>query len=234
MMEISHLEIDWQFLKESYAVSLTTAVAMIFLEVVTWDEKWHHQWKQDKIRKLYSQAILSNLFHFFVIGPAAYGFASAFISWMGHCNPSYVAIPGCLLLQGFGYTVIHSWMHIPSNYWIHKYHHTYNEHTFVRPITANAVTVVEFILAYLLTNVIAVLVFRPEVLDMYYIVMSVSMANLLIHTNPKIISMSFLPNFLCSNEKHVHHHKDNVCANYSAPIFNFDRFLKFQQNQKNK
>mmetsp|Transcript_13823 Transcript_13823/g.20374 ORF Transcript_13823/g.20374 Transcript_13823/m.20374 type:complete len:240 (-) Transcript_13823:17-736(-) len=217
-------EVDFQFIQDSFAVSLTTVVVMVLLEAMTWDEKWRQQWKEEKIRKLYFQAILSNAFHFFVIGPAAYGLASAFISWMGKCNPSYVSIPGSLLVQGFGYTLVHSWMHIPSNYWIHKYHHGYNEHSFVRPITANAVAVLEFILAYMLTNVVAVVVFRPGASDMYYIVMSVSMANLLIHTSPETIPMGFLPTFLCSNIKHSYHHEDNVRAYYSAPIFDFDQF----------
>jgi len=230
-MRIFDQEINAQFIHESYAVSLTTVVIMIMLEILTWDEQWSQKWKKARIRNLYFEAVMSNVLHYFVIGPLGYGMASAFISWAGNCNSSYISIPGSILLQGLGYTVAHAWMHIPSNYWMHKYHHRYNEHTFVRPIVANSVSMAEFAVAYVLTNMVAAMVFCPSVSDMYYIIMTISISNLLIHTSPDVIPMRFLPSFLCSNEKHGHHHKKNIRSHYSAPVFDLDSSCEYLARQ---
>lgn len=46
------------------------------------------------------------------------------------------------------YACAHAWMHRSENYWIHKFHHSFSEQTFIRPISANTVTTTEFLIAY--------------------------------------------------------------------------------------
>jgi hypothetical protein len=224
-MKLFETEITVAFVKECYFLSLTTLVLMVLLEAASWDKEWQQKLKIQSNRELYLKAATASVFHFVCISPVAYGLVLAYIKSTDEFSPSFMAIPGILLVQGLGYAVAHALMHVPSNYWIHKYHHVYNERTFVRPIVANAVTVTEFFLAYALPIVLGAALFRPSPNDMFRISSIISVANLLIHTPESVIPMNFYPSFLVTNTKHFHHHEKNVRQHYSAPVFDFDGLL---------
>lgn len=227
-MKVLDQEIDLLFVQESFAVSVTTACLLLILEWSCWDAQWSQRWKSDKgARRLYLKALASNFLHYAVIAPLGLGVCRAYIIWADNFYPSYIAVPGVLVLQGIMFSAVHEWFHVPSNYWIHKYHHTFNAQTFVRPICANAVTVLEFAIAYLLPVLLGILIFRPSPDAMYRIVTCISAANLVIHTPASLIPMHLLslPDCMNSNKKHFHHHEVNVLKSTSGPIFDFGTIL---------
>jgi len=148
--------------------------------------------------------------------------------------PSYVAIPGVFITQGFGYALAHAWMHTPSNYWIHKYHHQYSEQSFVRPVSANTVTNTEFMIAYALPIVTGLVVFKPKINDVWWVTMTISTTNLLIHTPAEHLNMKWMPSWMITNDKHFFHHEKNVRVHYSAPIIDWDWLLGIGQPIEHK
>ena len=171
------------------------------------------------------EAFRVNSLHYFLLGPFTYGLAAMVVFRLGEPWPAYIALPGAFLTQAVGYACAHAWMHKPNNYWIHKYHHTYNEQSFVRPIAASAVTITEFFVAYMLPITSGIVLFRPTMDHVKWVVITQSFCHLLIHTPPRCLSMDMWPNFLVTNLKHFHHHEKNVTAHYSAPILDLDGVL---------
>ena len=226
---------DWAFIKDCFSISFWSMILLIVLEYLTWDKEWSKKIKDDKISALYKQAIKATSFHFAVIGPIAYGGSY----WVVLNNPKslfpwYISIIGVYIVQAAGYASAHAWMHKPANYWIHKMHHQYNEISFIRPISANTVTVTEFSIAYALPIVTGLLLFRPTINDMWWVTMTISATNFLIHTPPTILNMKWAPNWLITNDKHFHHHEKDVRMHYSAPIFDFDKILNIGQKNQYK
>ena len=107
----------------------------------------------------------------------------------------------------------------------HKFHHRFNDKTFVRPISANAVTWIEFVAAYAIPLMAGILIFRPAPLVADLVIISVSLANLFIHTPEKVLSMRWAPAFLVTNRKHLYHHQIDSAKFLSAPILDLDRVL---------
>ncbi len=159
----------------------------------------------------------------------AYGITKYIIEHTDKLFPSYIYIPGVIVTQGVGYASAHAWMHRPSNYWIHKYHHSYNEQSFVRPVAANTVTNTEFLIAYAAPIVTGLLLFRPDIDTMWWLTMSISATNLLIHTSIQHVNMKWAPSWLITNDKHFHHHEKNVRIHYSAPLIDWDKLLGIGQ-----
>lgn len=215
-----------EFIYSCFTLSLFTVCALVFFEWLCWDKKWTERLTKTPIlRKMYLQAVWTNIFHYFVIGPLSYAFAVIMCLELGDSNPDYISIPGVLLTQAVGYALAHSFMHIPSNYWMHKFHHSYNEKTFVRPIAANSTTVAEFFVAYAVPIVTGIIAFRPRVQVVFYIVASISFTNLCIHTPMDFLNMKWAPGWLVTNDKHFNHHEKDLRMHYSAPIFDLDYVL---------
>ena len=199
---------------------------MILLEYYTWNEKWVKTLKKPGNWELYLDAWKTNLIHYFIIGPLAYFLASVVVLEMGAPLSPWICAPGVFLTQSIGYALTHHWMHKPKNYArIHKYHHGFSELTFVRPVTANATTLEEFVLAYVVPITIGTFIWRPTMDVIFYIVATISVCNLFIHTDCDSIDMSWAPDFLVTNLKHFHHHEKNVKRHYSAPIVDLDYIL---------
>lgn len=219
--------VDFPFFLECFQLSGLTLTVLIMTEYLTWSKLWKAQYDKDiKVRNLYWEGWKANLIHYFVIGPLAYGAALLFITRFVTPWPLYIALPGVLLTQAVGYATAHRFMHRKENYWMHKYHHQYNESTFVRPLAANSVTLAEFSLAYVAPIVTGALLFRPSSTVLFITTTLISMTNLMIHTPLELLPMSsYLPDMFVTNEKHFHHHQKNQMAHYSAPIFDLDGVL---------
>ena len=214
------------FIYSCFTLSMFTACALVFFEWLCWDKKWTERLtRTPTLRKMYLQAVWTNLFHYSVIGPLSYAFAIITCLELGDSYPDHISIPGVLMTQAVGYALAHSFMHIPSNYWMHKFHHSYNEKTFVRPIAANSTTVAEFLVAYAILIVTGIIVFRPRVEVVFYIVASISFTNLCIHTPMSFLNMKWAPDWVVTNDKHFSHHEKDLRMHYSAPIFDLDYIL---------
>jgi hypothetical protein len=217
---------DWDFIKDCYSLSWGTFVMLLALESFTWyNVDWQNKLKDEKIKKLYMSACLSTGFHLTVIGPIAYGISRYIIDRSTSPFHPYLATAGAFATQAVGYALAHAWMHRDENYWIHKYHHEFKKSTFVRPVSANTVTITEFCVAYALPIVTGLIVFRPPMNNVWWLTMAISGTNLLIHTPPTILGMKWMPSYLVTNDKHFRHHEENVRVHYSAPIFDLDYLL---------
>lgn len=218
---------------DAYSVTALTFIVLLITEFVSWDAAWKKKIAKKENWELYKSAIVSNAEHYFIVGPLAYFLVSCYVASTGDYYPRWVSIPGVFLTQAVGYASAHAWMHRTENYWIHKYHHTFSERTFVRPIAANSVTLMEFSVAYALPIVLGTMIFRPDTFVLRVVASTISLTNLLIHTPAHIFpEADYLPSWAVTNIKHFHHHEKDVRRYYSAPIFDLDGVLGLVSRQK--
>jgi len=129
---------------------------------------------------------------------------------------------GVLLIQSIGYYLAHMWMHRRENYWMHKFHHQYNKD--VIPMTANAVHVCEYMVAYMGPIAAGALIAQPTFLGLLIAGYWISFTNLLIHT-PQLHDLSdTLPEWLVTTVCHNEHHRI-LNGHYAAPTLNIDWFV---------
>ena len=172
---IEDIQVDWAWVADVYSMSALTLVMLVVLELFTWNKEWQEKFQRKEIFDKYVEAWNVNLFHYIVLGPAAYAFALWFIDKYPPYLPIYVSAPGFFMTQAVGYAVVHAKMHDPRYYAAtHKYHHTFNERTFVRPVAANSTTTAEFTVAYIMPILTGLLVFRPNYETVWMLVISIS------------------------------------------------------------
>jgi len=225
-------DVDQAFVINAYSMSAITFTLMFLFELILWrDPVWQAKFKLKINRDLYMTAVRSNLTHYLILGPIAYGVVYAYVASRGSYT-RWFSIPGVLATQALGYATGHHWMHKTSNYWIHKFHHQFNEKTFVRPIAANTVTIYEFLIAYVSPIVIGIAIFRPDKDAMFWVTSAISVTNLLIHTPETILPQRWVPGWMVSNWKHFHHHEKDVRSYYSAPIFDVDGLLGLNKKKR--
>ena len=140
-----------------------------------------------KGKRLYRACITANLVNNLLIGPPTYALATYyFVSRSVAAGEEYSAARsiasalGLIVAHALGYHYAHRQMHEPSMYWAHKFHHAFAKH--VTPSSANAVSVVEYVYAYMLPFVVGCAVCAPDERALLAAVAVVSVNNLLIHT----------------------------------------------------
>jgi sterol desaturase/sphingolipid hydroxylase (fatty acid hydroxylase superfamily) len=178
-------------------------------------------------RALYARGLACNLVNNGVVGPVAYEavrvrlLAPASSEWVGFG----LALLALLACQAGGYYLAHRAMHTPRLYWAHRFHHRFAHGTTV-PASANAVSVVEYALAYLLPFVTGALVLRPPEDAFFWSVAVVSCNNVLIHT-PCLAALGarWVPWVFVSTADHLAHHRF-LTSHYAAPTVSVDRLLK--------
>jgi sterol desaturase/sphingolipid hydroxylase (fatty acid hydroxylase superfamily) len=195
-------------------------------------------WSFDTVKKvldqpgagisLYKAAIMANLVNHFVFGWTIYlSAATLFCRDTEEVTSSdrIISVITILFVQSIIFYIAHRAFHSnPNWYRHHRFHHRFN--TFVVPMAANAVSVVEYCFAYILPFAVAMPFVRPDTVSLRLSVGIVSISNLMIHT-PKLgeISEKFMPEFFVSTNDHLEHHKKLHCK-YAAPTFNIDYLLK--------
>jgi hypothetical protein len=104
-------------------------------------------------------------------------------------------------------------------YKYHRFHHRFKAH--VPPVSANAVSSVEYLVAYILPFALGALIVRPHISEMRAVINITSLSNLLIHT-PRLekLSEKLWPIFVTTHG-HIEHHK-KLTMNYAAPTINVD------------
>jgi len=136
-----------------------------------------------------------------------------------------------LSIQAIGYWAGHKLMHRREWYWIHRFHHKYNQT--VVPTAANAVHPLEYIIAYMLPFFIASILIKAPVPCLYNAAYVVSFCNLLIHT-PALHDVSEnLPVWIVTPMSHMEHHR-LLHAHYAAPTINVDYFVAWAQGKPYK
>lgn len=114
-------------------------------------------------------------------------------------------------------------MHTRRMYWAHRFHHRFN--SVVVPVTANAVSLAEYAIAYMLPFIAGSAILRPDRPSMFVAVGIISLNNLLIHT-PGLCDLSakYVPWLGVSTADHLEHHK-RLTSYYAAPTISIDRLL---------
>lgn len=182
--------------------------------------------KQTDGAALYQTALWYNLRNHILLGIPTYAAAAAFLcapeKTTHHHHPvmrTLLHVFAVVLLQNLVYYQVHKTFHsIPELYQYHRFHHRFNVHT--PPSAANAVTVVEYMVAYVLPfGGIAALVGATECETKLAVVL-LSVLNLLVHT-PRLDRVPWYPAFLVSPHQHMDHHR-KVTVHYASPFFNVD------------
>ena len=190
-------------------------------------------WKQPDGVSLYRTAVWYNLRNHLVLGIPTYAVAAAFMCASPYDNDTHTMaifrILMVVLLQNIVYYQAHKTFHSsPDLYQYHRFHHRFNMHT--PPSAANAVSVVEYMVAYVLPfGGIAALVGATEG-DTKMAVVLLSVLNLLVHT-PRLDAWSnrYWPACLVSPHQHMDHHR-KVTVHYASPFLNVDWCV--EQSQK--
>ena len=171
--------------------------------------------------KLYIKAIIYNTINLILISPIVYSYILTYYSQTDIFGIKYEIINTILIVffQGIFYHIVHKLMHTRWLYKIHKFHHKFNK--YVIPMSANAVSIYEFLFAYLLPIIIPIYFLHPSHLSINIAIFVISLGNILIHS-PIFLNISqYVPDMFVSTEKHIDHHKHKD-KHFSAPIINFD------------
>jgi sterol desaturase/sphingolipid hydroxylase (fatty acid hydroxylase superfamily) len=129
-----------------------------------------------------------------------------------------------VLMQNVLYYLAHMAMHSnPAMYSIHKFHHRYNVH--ITPSSANAVSVAEFLFAYIIPPAIILLLVQPSKMENTIAMNIISHCSTLIHT-PVIEEWCArnLPAWWVGTDDHFEHHR-RLTKNYAAPCLHLDHLL---------
>lgn len=181
--------------------------------------------KQPNGYALYIQALSCNLLNNGILGPLIYCFVDKhFVRPPLSTTLGQVAMVGAILLgHAVGYYMGHRAMHTRRLYWAHKFHHKFNRH--VSPVVANAVSLAEYSIAYMLPFIAGSALVRPDRVSLLLGVGVVSFNNLLIHTPAlRELSGKLVPWWAVSTADHLEHHLA-LTVHYAAPTISIDRLL---------
>lgn len=173
--------------------------------------------------ELYRSAILTNVFNNLVIGPLVYHFTVTYLCQEASLTPfeRMRCVIGIVVVEGILYYILHKAFHeIKGLYWIHRYHHKFN--TAVVPSSANAVSVAEYMSAYMVPIVSGVVVTQADEVSAFLAAAIIAVTNLLIHT-PSLSNHKYFWMFVSTHD-HLEHHRKNK-SNYAAPVIHMDRIL---------
>ena len=177
-----------------FQVATLTLTLTFLLEIVCSIPEVTSLRTNPKGKRLYRACITANLVNNLLIGPPTYALATNFfVSHRGYSAArSTASALGLIVAHALGYHYAHRQMHEPSMYWAHKFHHAFAKH--VTPSSANAVSVVEYVYAYMLPFVAGCAVCAPDERALLAAVAVVSVNNLLIHTpRLEVINQRFNP-----------------------------------------
>ena len=173
-------------------------------------------------RALYREALRKNLVNNLGVGPATYAVVARALGRRARARvlASAARALALVLAHAVGYYCAHRAMHTPRFYWAHRFHHRFHKH--IAPSAANAVSVAEYALAYMLPFVVGCALVAPDMRALRAAVAVVSLSNLAIHT-PRLEALA-VPRALVSTADHFAHHR-RLTTHFAAPTVSIDRAL---------
>jgi sterol desaturase/sphingolipid hydroxylase (fatty acid hydroxylase superfamily) len=213
-------------------LSIATIAATTVLELISFDTVIALHQKQLDGPALYRQAVFVNFLNHFVLGIPVYITAVLLFGRRSDEDDetdgllaSLVRILGCIVVHDICYYQAHKTMHSSSGWYrFHKFHHQFRQ--YIPPSSANAVSIVEYLLAYVIPFALAAVVLRPTEVELRTSVYVVSLSNLLIHTPAySCMSKHLEAVYLVSEHLHSEHHR-KLTTNYAAPILNVDGLVE--------
>lgn len=162
-----------------------------------------------------------------VLSPLIYGVVDqTMLSHTHEIQP--ISILGTLGIHSIGYYVLHMAMHKNTKlYTIHSFHHQYDK--ILLPSIGNAVSTMEFLLAYLTPFIIAAYVLKPNEISFVIPIGIIGLLNIVIHCK-ELEDLPWSP-FFVSPRNHLEHHEVRT-KHYAAPTINWDYIMSFFQRYK--
>jgi sterol desaturase/sphingolipid hydroxylase (fatty acid hydroxylase superfamily) len=232
---------------DGYSLALGTFVLTILLELGCLAEVRAIWTKQRNGKSLYLTAIVYNVVNHFLLGVPIYGIALKFLtrpmlqsqhdhhysslddSFHGSTMAAImVLVPQfftILFVHSLLYYYFHKFFHEHARLYriVHQFHHRFKEH--VTPMVANAVTPMEYIVAYVIPIAAGAMVARPDPLSLKAAVTWLTVTNLFVHM-PRLqaLSVRYVPQWCVTTADHLEHHQRVLCK-YASPTFNVDYFV---------
>jgi len=217
-------------LSEALLYSLSFLSLILIFEVSSIEDV-KKLWTKKNGRQLHIAALRANMLHHLILGPMTYHITITYICDLGPFTPLQQGrkVLHFLMVEGLLYYLVHRAFHeISSLYWMHRFHHKFN--VVVLPSSANAVSPMEYIFAYMLPLSVAAWASSCDKCSTLIATTMVGVANLYIHTPRLEQKMSFLPWIFVTPADHLNHHKQSR-MDYGAPIFSFDRMIRALDKQ---
>jgi sterol desaturase/sphingolipid hydroxylase (fatty acid hydroxylase superfamily) len=244
---IQQQQLDWDEVRNhaigGLEMSMSAVTVTLILEL--WSlESVRQVLKQQNGKELYITSIFYNLVNHFVLGIPTYMIAVMFFcskndsdddeetsdvvstiklvkTWMSFL----FQVLFILAAHSLQYYYVHKTFHeSPMLYrTFHRFHHRFNNH--VPPSAANAVTVGEYLFAYVLPFANAALIGHVTVPSLRCAIFITIVLNAVVHT-PKLEAWSerWIPFFWVSTADHLNHHR-KLLRHFASPLFNIDNIL---------
>jgi sterol desaturase/sphingolipid hydroxylase (fatty acid hydroxylase superfamily) len=217
--------------REGTMVIVFTLLMTVLLEIWSIDTV-RKLWKQPGGIELHREAWVASIINPFLYGLPIYIMAAVVFcvedrdgieeTWL----QSLGSILCILFFHSWQYYSIHKAFHEHPHLYrrIHRFHHKF--HTYTPPSAANAVTMGEYILAYIFPFLLPLVAVETSAQSLQVATGVLSVCNLLVHTPPIEDNFPFqAPSWWVSTTNHQDHHRNSMKSNYSSPTFNFDTLL---------
>eukprot|EP00986_Skeletonema_menzelii_P012181 scaffold6609_cov141-Skeletonema_menzelii.AAC.3 len=213
-------------LAEGVAFGSLNVIGMLLLEFGLSMDDVRQLRKREGGKKLHFAGMAATTFNSIVLGSVTYAVIIKCCCVQGPLTlvQQIFSIVAFLAIENTWYYLAHMAMHTP--YWMHRFHHKFN--VVVLPSSASAVSVPEFILAYMAPFVVGAFLGGTDKTSAIIAAMIVMAANFFIHTPALEEAMSSLPWIFVRPSDHFAHHRQLTC-NYGAPIFSIDRILNIMK-----
>lgn len=202
-------------LLEGFLISLNIFfISQIFDFVFEYDTL-----KKFSKEELYYHGLYSIILNILIISPIIYSFGYNMII-NDNAKFQLIHVFSIIILQNLGYYFAHYMMH-KRFYHVHEFHHRFKK--YILPSSSFAVSVSEYIFAYLLPLFLGSIIVNPNSHSFIIASYIISIFNIIIHTQT-LKNSNWIP-FLVSPKKHITHHEVKN-RNYAAPLLDIDLFLK--------
>ena len=131
--------------------------------------------KQFILKNLYIKAFFYNIINLLLLGPIFYYYT---ITYFCNLEKEFKIENTIFILyvQSVLYYLVHKLMHTSLVYRIHSFHHKFNN--YVVATTANAVSVYEFIFAYMFPIIFPIMLIKPDFLSINISIGIISFTNI--------------------------------------------------------
>jgi sterol desaturase/sphingolipid hydroxylase (fatty acid hydroxylase superfamily) len=172
--------------------------------------------------QLYVDSTISNFINLIGLSPIYYIFAENILLRDNSVHIQWLRTLAIILTHNVLFYKIHKTFHeFTPLYAIHKFHHR-----FVKPIPSNgnAVTILEYNIAYVAPFLLGALLFRPNSASFQLSIAIISILNSFVHCIP--LKNIKLFNILVEPNDHLVHH-EKLTEKYASPLLNVDYLANF-------
>ena len=175
-----------------------------------------------EIPLLYQKALHKIQMNMLVISPIVYTLTDQYLIDHTTNRIQIKNIMTILTIHGVGYYSVHRAMHqIQFLRKYHYFHHLFDKH--IMPSIGNAVSIEEFLIAYITPFIIGAYVTTPSEISFVIPITLISIFNNIIHCRE--LENVYWYKYFVSPKQHIMHHQVRD-KHYAAPILNLDYFIE--------